>query len=52
MLKCLPTELGFTSNYKEFENFEEVYEELIKNTFKHLKLKFDPIISVSLVDNK
>ena len=44
-------ELDFTSNYEEFENFEEIYTELIKKAFKHLKLKFDPIISVSLVDN-
>ena len=44
-------ELDFTSNYEEFENFEEIYTQLIKKTFKHLKLKFDPIISVSLVDN-
>ena len=42
-------ELDFTSNYEEFENFEEIYTELIQRTFKHLKLKFDPIISVSLV---
>ena len=44
-------ELDFTSNYEEFENFEEIYLELIQRTFKHLKLKFEPIISVSLVDN-
>ena len=44
-------ELDFTSNYEEFENFEEIYLELIQKTFKHLKLKFEPIISVSLVDN-
>ena len=35
----------------EFENFEEIYLELIQRAFKHLKLKFEPIISVSLVDN-
>lgn len=45
-------ELDFTSNYEEFEDFEEIYAELIQRTFKHLKLKFDPIISVSLVDNE
>ena len=44
-------ELDFTSNFEEYENFEEIYTELIQRTFKHLKLKFDPIISVSLVDN-
>jgi len=45
-------ELDFTSNYEEFEIFEEIYTELIQRTFKHLKLKFDPIISVSLVNNE
>ena len=45
-------ELDFTSNFEEFNDFEEIYSELIKRTFKHLKLKFDPIISVSLVDNE
>ena len=44
-------ELDFTSEFEEFNNFEEVYLELLNRTFKHLKLKFDPIISVSLVDN-
>ena len=44
-------ELDFTSNFEEYENFEEIYTELIQRTFKHLKLRFDPIISVSLVDN-
>ena len=45
-------ELDFTSNFEEYENFEEIYIGLIQKTFKHLKLKFDPIISVSLVDNE
>ncbi len=45
-------ELDFVSSYPEYENFEDIYLELIKRTFKHLKLKFDPIISVSLVDNE
>ena len=48
----MPMELDFNSNYEEYENFEEIYTGLIEKTFKHLKLKFDPIISVSLVDNK
>ena len=45
-------ELDFVSSYEEYEDFEGIYLELIKRTFKHLKLKFDPIISVSLVDNE
>ena len=43
-------ELDFNSSFEEYEDFEEVYNELLIKTFKHLKLKFDPIISVSLVD--
>ena len=45
-------ELDFISNYEEYEEYEEIYSSLVTKTFKHLKLKFDPIISVSLVDNK
>ena len=45
-------ELDFISNYKEYEEYEEIYSLLVDKTFKHLKLKFDPIISVSLVDNE
>ena len=45
-------ELDFISNYKEYEVYEEIYSSLVEKTFKHLKLKFDPIISVSLVDNE
>lgn len=52
MLKYLPMELDFVSQFEEYENFEEIYRELISRTFKHLKLKFEPIISVSLVDNE
>lgn len=48
----MPMELDFNSIYEEYENFEEIYAGLIEKTFKHLKLKFDPIISVSLVNNK
>lgn len=45
-------ELDFVSSFPEYENFEEIYLQLIERTFKHLSLKFDPIISVSLVDNE
>ena len=45
-------ELDFISNFEEYEEYEEIYSSLVKKTFKHLKLKFDPIISVSLVDNE
>ena len=45
-------ELDFVSYFEEFEDFEEIYVELVKRTFKHLKLRFEPIISISLVDNQ
>ena len=45
-------ELDFISHYKEYEEYEEIYSSLVSKTFNHLKLKFDPIISVSLVDNE
>ena len=45
-------ELDFISNYPEYEEYENIYSSLIIKTFKHLKLKFDPIISESLVDNE
>ena len=45
-------ELDFISNYEEYEEYEEIYSSLVSKTFNHLKLKFDPIISVSLVDNE
>ena len=45
-------ELDFVSYLEDFDNYEEVYLNLLKRTFSHLKLKFDPIISVSLVDNE
>ena len=45
-------ELDFISNYEEFEEYENIYSSLVSKTFKHLKLKFNPIISVSLVDNE
>ena len=45
-------ELDFISNYEEYEEYEEIYSSLVSKTFNHLKLKFNPIISVSLVDNE
>ena len=45
-------ELDFDSVLIEFNHYEEVYLELMKKTFKFLALKCDPILSVSIVDNK
>lgn len=44
-------ELSFYSFDKEFDYLEEVYTSILEFTFKHLKLKCDPIISVSIIDN-
>ncbi len=45
-------ELDFISEIPGFDEYEEVYLSLLERTFKHLKLKCDPILSVSFVDNK
>ena len=45
-------ELDFNSKFPEFDQYEEVYLDLLKTVVEHLKLKCDPIVSVSFVDNK
>ena len=45
-------ELDFNSKYPELNNYEEIYLDLMRITFSILKLKCDPIVSVSFVDNK
>lgn len=45
-------ELDFTSKFVEFNEYEEIYISLINETLKYLDLHFEPIISVSIVDNK
>ena len=45
-------ELDFTSIDENYNNYEDIYISLIKRTFNHLNLHFEPIISVSLVDNE
>lgn len=44
-------ELDFDSQIAGFDDYEEVYLTLLEKTFKHLKLKCDPILSVTFVDN-
>ena len=44
-------EIDFVSNFEEYNYFEEIYLQLTQKTFQILSLKFDPIISVSLIDN-
>lgn len=45
-------ELDFNSKYPEFDQYEEVYLDLLKTTLSTLKIKCDPIVSVSFVDNR
>lgn len=45
-------ELDFDSVLEEFNNYEEVYLQLLEKAFQYLSLKCDPILSVSIVDNE
>ena len=45
-------ELDFNSKFAECDVYEKHYLELMDITFKKLKLKCDPIVSVSIVDNR
>ena len=45
-------ELDFNSSFSEYESYEEEYASIVDITLKLLKIKCDPIISVSLVDNQ
>mgnify|MGYP003302911616 FL=1 len=45
-------ELDFTSIKSEFENYEDIYCHLIEKAFKVLNLRFEPVISVSFIDNE
>lgn len=45
-------ELDFNSKFAECESYENFYLELMDVTFKKLRIKCDPIVSVSIVDNR
>lgn len=45
-------ELDFTSINEAYNDYENVYEHLISKAFKVLKLSFEPVISVSFIDNE
>lgn len=45
-------ELDFNSKFAECESYENFYLELMDVTFKKLCIKCDPIVSVSIVDNR
>ena len=45
-------ELDFNSYDEIYNQYQEKYEALITKTLKHLSLDFDPILSVSFVDDE
>lgn len=45
-------ELSFYSYLDEYNYLEEVYQGILTFTLNYLKLKCDPIISVSIIDNE
>ena len=52
MLSYIPMELDFNSQIDGYEEYEEIYFSLLKKTLDHLHLFFDPIVSVTFVDNE
>ena len=44
-------ELDFNSLNEEYNRYEEIYYEIAVKALKHLGLSFNPLISVSLVDD-
>lgn len=45
-------ELDFDSQIVGYDDYEGIYLSLLERTMKHLKLKCDPIVSVTFVDNE
>ena len=45
-------EIDFNSLYPEYENYEDIYLEIANKAINHLGLSFEPIISVSLVNDE
>lgn len=45
-------ELDFNSFDESLVTYQETYEQLLDKTLKHLKLHFNPYVSVTLVDNE
>lgn len=45
-------ELDFVSQIDGFDEYEGIYQSLLERALKHLKLNFEPIVSVSLVDDE
>ncbi|NLB48358.1 MAG: rRNA maturation RNase YbeY [Erysipelotrichia bacterium] len=44
-------ELNFNSFEDSYNSYQAVYETLLHKTLEHLALRFDPVVSVTLVDN-
>ncbi len=45
-------ELDFTSINEDYNEYEDIYSSLITKAFKVLNLSFEPVISVSFIDNE
>ena len=45
-------ELDFNSAFEGFDEYEDIYLNLLEKTFNHLQLTCEPILSVSFVDNE
>lgn len=45
-------ELDFVSQIEGFDDYEEIYLQLLDKTFKHLKLEAEPIVSVTFVNDE
>ena len=45
-------ELDFNSEINGFNEYEDIYLSLLEKTVKHLRLKCDPILSVTFVDDE
>ena len=45
-------ELDFNSEINGFDEYEDIYLSLLEKTVKHLRLKCDPILSVTFVDDE
>lgn len=45
-------ELDFTSFKKEYEKYEDLFAEILKTSIKYLKIKANPIVSITIVDNE
>ena len=48
----LKMELDFASINKNYNKYEKVFNEILSFTLNYLKLKFSPIVSVSIIDNE